>query len=114
MTHSFMIFIMSALSFLIASQVVASAPPLQDFNQLYSQLLEDHTQQTHLDGLPLTSVVFDWFEEDFDALGGVASFIRSYRPDLPQGWEIVADLNYNWGINSELNARLLRKMRDDF
>ena len=268
MTHSFMIFIMSALSFLISSQVVASAPPLQDFNQLYSQLLEDHAQQTHLDGLPLTSVdysslrkddrwpvlieklatmpptavntpdrqkafylnaynilainkvlahwplrslrsvgsfvdpvwvhdagqvarepvtleylehkvlrgmgdprvhmaincasiscpdlrreayvadridtqldeqaqhflhqkdkgltldeetrtvhlsvVFDWFEEDFDALGGVASFIRTYRPDLPQGWEIVADLNYNWGINSELNARLLRKMRDDF
>ena len=60
------------------------------------------------------SAVFDWFEEDFEAVGGVDAFVQSYRPDLKGDWSYEADLGYNWGINSQLTAKMLRAMRDDF
>lgn len=60
------------------------------------------------------SAVFDWFEEDFEAVGGVEVFVMNYRPDLKETWSYEADLGYNWGINSQLTAKMLRAMRDDF
>ncbi len=60
------------------------------------------------------SSIFDWFEEDFETAGGVEQFVRSYRPDLPQGYEVEADLPYNWGVNGKLSAHTLRAMRDEF
>ncbi len=44
------------------------------------------------------SRIFDWFEEDFSKGGGVKSFIRQYRPDLPD-LEVDADIDYDWSVN---------------
>ena len=45
------------------------------------------------------SKIFDWFEKDFSAVGGVETFIRRYRPDLPS-FELDADIPYDWTVNS--------------
>ena len=45
------------------------------------------------------SKIFDWFEEDFDKSGGIASFVRSYRPELPKGYDVEAELDYDWSLN---------------
>lgn len=47
----------------------------------------------------LISKIYDWFEEDFDAHGGVAAFIKQYRKDLPKKITIEAGLPYNWKLN---------------
>jgi hypothetical protein len=44
------------------------------------------------------SKIFDWFEEDFDRLGGAEGFIRRYRPDLPKRL-VRADIPYDWDLN---------------
>ena len=44
------------------------------------------------------SKIFDWFEKDFAAGGGVESFIRRYKPDLP-ALKIDAAINYDWSVN---------------
>lgn len=60
------------------------------------------------------SPIFDWFEEDFEPVGGVDGFVRRYRPDLPGNWPLEADLPYRWSLNGQLSARELRALRDDF
>ena len=45
------------------------------------------------------SQIFDWFEADFASSGGVTSFIRRYL-SVPAGHEVVADIDYNWRLNS--------------
>jgi len=47
------------------------------------------------------SKIFDWFEKDFDRLGGVKSFISQYRKDVPMHSSIDADLNYDWQLNKK-------------
>lgn len=47
------------------------------------------------------SKIFHWFAGDFEQKGGVETFIRTYRPDLPRGLEIEADLPYDWTLNGE-------------
>ncbi len=71
-------------------------------------LLDSENQRVRL------SSIFDWFEEDFESAGGVEQFVRGYRPDLPEAWEMDADLPYNWGVNGKLSAHTLRAMRDEF
>ena len=44
------------------------------------------------------SKIFDWFEKDFSKVGGVETFIRHYRPDLPK-IAIDADIDYDWSVN---------------
>ncbi len=44
------------------------------------------------------SKIFDWFAEDFTPYGGVARFVRRYRPALPT-LDIDADLPYDWDVN---------------
>jgi len=44
------------------------------------------------------SKIFDWFEEDFQAAGGVDGFIRGYRSKLPR-LPIKADITYDWALN---------------
>ena len=44
------------------------------------------------------SKIFDWFAKDFVETGGVETFIRSYRPDLPD-LDIDADIDYDWTVN---------------
>jgi hypothetical protein len=45
-----------------------------------------------------TSKIFDWFEKDFAKVGGVETFIRHYRPNLPK-LAIDADIDYDWSVN---------------
>lgn len=44
------------------------------------------------------SKIFDWFEEDFAATGGVAKFIARYRT-VPAGVALKADIDYDWRLN---------------
>lgn len=44
------------------------------------------------------SLIFDWFEKDFAAGGGVAAFIRRYKPELPD-LKIDAAIDYDWSVN---------------
>jgi hypothetical protein len=52
------------------------------------------------------SRIFDWFEEDFEASGGVIAFVRSYADPATRAWldarrgEIdVEYLEYDWNLN---------------
>jgi len=52
------------------------------------------------------SKVFDWFEEDFDAAGGVLAFVAKYIPDSDREWLErnagnldVEYLYYDWRLN---------------
>jgi hypothetical protein len=45
------------------------------------------------------SRIFSWFEKDFVRKGGIETFIKRYRPDLPK-IEIDVDVNYDWSLNA--------------
>lgn len=45
------------------------------------------------------SQIFDWFEKDFAAGGGVTAFIKRYQPGLPD-LKIKTTIDYDWTINS--------------
>ena len=47
------------------------------------------------------SKIFDWFKQDFSRTGGVKTFIRHYRPELPEQLPVRADLNYDWSLNGK-------------
>ncbi|MDZ4152146.1 DUF547 domain-containing protein [Methylicorpusculum sp.] len=44
------------------------------------------------------SQIFDWFEQDFAAGGGVDAFIKHYRPDLPD-LKFKTNIDYDWSVN---------------
>ena len=45
------------------------------------------------------SKIFDWFEEDFQAGGGVVEFIRSYDSSVAKDTRINGYFDYNWKLN---------------
>lgn len=49
------------------------------------------------------SRIFDWFASDFDRVGGVETFVRRHRPDLPPGQRLRADLGYDWSLNGDVH-----------
>ncbi len=63
--------------------------------------LQDDTKGVEIDGNRARfSQIFDWFEEDFDADGGVEAFVRRYR-DLPEPLRWRANLPYDWDLNRQ-------------
>ncbi len=48
----------------------------------------------------VVSKIFKWFKQDFDKVGGVETFIRSYRAELPLSYAIDADIAYDWSVNA--------------
>jgi hypothetical protein len=48
----------------------------------------------------VVSKIFKWFKQDFDKVGGVNTFIRGYRADLPVSYTIDAEIDYDWSINA--------------
>lgn len=44
------------------------------------------------------SAIFDWYENDFNPVGGVEAFIRRYRPDLP-ALPMDEYIDYDWTLN---------------
>jgi hypothetical protein len=59
------------------------------------------------------SSVFDWFEGDFEAYGGVEAFVRRYRPELSSDLTLMADIPYDWRVNGTLSGRDLSRLRAD-
>ena len=58
------------------------------------------------EGRVTLSKIFDWFEDDFKAKGGVLPFISRYAPEkdrsfLKQGDVDVSYLDYNWDLNKK-------------
>jgi len=50
-------------------------------------------------GKAYVSEIFDWYEEDFDQVGGVRAFINTYLDDpLPDSMDIVY-MQYDWSKN---------------
>jgi hypothetical protein len=50
------------------------------------------------------SMIFNWFESDFDAAAGsVVDFLRRYRPI--EGQPRVEYLEYDWSVNAQPNER---------
>ncbi len=47
----------------------------------------------------VVSSIFKWFKKDFEKVGGVETFIRSYRTDLPATYAIDAEIDYDWSVN---------------
>lgn len=45
------------------------------------------------------SKIFDWFEKDFDGVGGVPAFIKGYSPQVPQDAVVAGYFDYNWKLN---------------
>lgn len=45
------------------------------------------------------SKIFDWFENDFKAVGGIEAFIHQHRNGLSKS-AIKADIDYDWSLNS--------------
>lgn len=45
------------------------------------------------------SKIFSWFDDDFEASGGVLAFIKRYRSDLPD-LKLKADIPYDWTVNA--------------
>lgn len=62
----------------------------------------------------MLSSLFDWFEEDFAAEGGVKAFVGQYRPDLLAHWPPVDYLPYNWNLNANFTPMQLRRMNDSY
>lgn len=75
--------------------------------QLSAQLDDQARQFLHNPGKGLridqdhlsVSQIFDWFETDFAASGGVKAFLRHYRADLPE-LKLKTDIDYDWSVNS--------------
>lgn len=63
--------------------------------------LNDSSKGLALNGTSArVSQIFDWFADDFAAVGGVEAFVRRYR-DLPATLSLRANLPYNWSLNGE-------------
>lgn len=57
------------------------------------------------------SKIFDWFEKDFSAVGGVPAFLARYAPPGDQGWlqqqgrsARIRYFDYDWALNSMATA----------
>jgi Protein of unknown function, DUF547 len=53
------------------------------------------------------SRIFDWFEEDFSAAGGVLAFVARYAPDADRAWlqthragARLSYFDYDWAVNA--------------
>ena len=69
-------------------------------NQQVEKFLGNQSKGLRVSGKKIAvSKIFDWFEEDFQAVGSVDSFIRRYRSKLP-ALPVKADMAYDWALNS--------------
>lgn len=69
-------------------------------NEQVSIFLRNEGKGLHKTETGITiSKIFDWFEEDFKAGGGVAQFIRSHDPSVAKDTHIDGYFDYNWKLN---------------
>ena len=63
--------------------------------------LADRRKGARLEGRRLRlSKIFDWFDEDFDAAGGVVAFVRPYLDFDPGPDPRLAWFDYDWSLNA--------------
>lgn len=55
------------------------------------------------------SSIFIWFKKDFEKVGGIESFVRKYRPGLPEKIHLEGAIPYNWNINADLSHKERRQ-----
>ncbi len=73
----------------------------QQLDDQTRMFLQDDTKGLMLEGRRMRlSQIFDWFEEDFDAAGGVEEFVRRYR-ELPAQLSWRANMPYDWDLNRQ-------------
>lgn len=73
----------------------------QQLEDQTKRFLDDDTKGLTLEEQQVRlSQIFDWFEEDFEAAGGVEAFIRRYQ-DLPEQIRWRANLPYDWDLNRQ-------------
>lgn len=72
---------------------------IEQLDEQSRQFLNNSGKGLRIEGKVIRiSKIFDWFEEDFEAYGGVASFIRRYRPGLPD-MKFKSNIPYDWSVN---------------
>lgn len=92
----------------------ASCPPLNQEifqeSKLESQLEEltklalndtSHVMIKKKERVVKLSPIFQWYEEDFSAAGGVFSFINKYRSDTLLDDYTIVYREYDWSLNSD-------------
>jgi len=73
----------------------------QQLEDQAERFLHDDTKGLAIEGSRVRlSQIFDWFEEDFEAAGGVEAFVRRYHA-LPEQISWRANLPYDWDLNHQ-------------
>ena len=57
------------------------------------------------------SKIFKWFEEDFDEMGGVETFILKYRPDVKGTINRASYRLYDWNVTTKLSRKDMRRLK---
>jgi len=63
------------------------------------------------DGQVKLSKIFEWFDEDFEQIGGVSNLIQAYLPSSEKPWEIKGYLDYDWDVTCHLSGSEKRKVK---
>jgi len=63
------------------------------------------------DGKVKLSKIFEWFDEDFEQMGGVSNLIQAYLPPSERPWEITGYLDYDWDVTCHLSGSEKRKVK---
>ena len=63
------------------------------------------------DGEVKVSKIFEWFEEDFEPMGGVSKIIQNYLPSQDKTWEVVGYLDYDWDVTCHLTGAEKNKVK---
>lgn len=86
----------------LRSEPYAAAKLNAQLNAASKAYLDNPTKGLRVEkGAIRVSRIFDWFEEDFESMGGVEGFIYKYHPDLPTDLPIKVNLPYDWSLNGE-------------
>jgi len=57
------------------------------------------------------SKIFEWFDDDFEEIGGVSNLIQAYLPPSEKPWEIIGYLDYDWDVTCNLSGSEKRKVK---
>lgn len=90
----------------LRAQAYTAAKLNQQLNEQSRLFLQNTNKGMRVDGQTLVmSKIFDWFEDDFDAVGGVWAFVKHHAGKvpiaLPGGQPTIKYLSYNWQLNGQ-------------
>jgi len=86
----------------LRTEPYAAAKLNQQLDSQVNRFLHNSKKGLRVEGeVVLVSKIFKWFKADFDKKGGVRTFIKSYRTDLPAVYKVDADIDYDWSVNAK-------------